>query len=57
MVFQMNPFLEDEGKDFKLLSKRFNENKIIKAIRSEQRVHTFVAQHVKYPSLLVHQVR
>jgi hypothetical protein len=34
MVFQINPFLEDdEGKDFKLLSKRFNDNKIIKAIR------------------------
>ena len=33
MVFQMNPFLEEEGKDFKLMSKRFNGNKVIKAIR------------------------
>ena len=32
MVFQINPFLEDEAKDFKLFSQKYNENKAIKAL-------------------------
>ena len=44
MVFQINPFLEDEGKDFKLLSKRFNENKIIKAMMLKHQILKMFSQ-------------
>ena len=30
MVFQMNPFLEEDGKKVKLISKKFKGNKAIK---------------------------
>ena len=33
MVFQMNPFLKEEGDELKLMSKKFKENKVVKQMR------------------------
>ena len=33
MVVQIHSLMEEEGKDFELISKRFNDNKVIKALR------------------------
>ena len=41
MPIQNNPFLEDDKKEFKLLSKRFNGNRVIKAIRLDKTSQVF----------------
>ena len=52
MVFQMNPFLKEEGTELKLMSKKFKENKVVKQMRFLKRENTLSSylNQFSYPS-------